>query len=91
MSTPAPAFTCSSTMWPSDAGPDVAQRSAPGLALAAATSSLKSLAASAGVPSSSTGEAMTLATGAMSPAASKGDLPRCGFSTNGLMAEKPKL
>ena len=35
--------------------------------------------------------AMTLATGAMSLAASNGDLPRCGFSTNGLMAEKPKL
>ena len=91
MSAPVPAFTCSSTMWPSEAGPDVAQRTAPGLALAASISALKSLAASAEVPSSSTGEAMTLTTGTMSLTGSNGDLPRCGLSTSGLMAAKPRL
>ena len=76
-------------MWPSDAGPEVAQRSAPGRLRAAAISAGKSRAASAGVPSSSTGEAITLATGTMSRVGSNGDLPRCGFSTSGLIAAKP--
>ncbi len=91
MSTPVPALTCSSTMWPSEAGPDVAQRTAPGRALASVSSPLKSLACRAEVPSSSTGDAMTLTTGTMSLAGSNGDAPRCGFSASGLMAAKPRV
>ncbi len=82
---------CSSMMWPSEARPDVAQRTSPGLALAAASSWRKSRAAVACVPSSSTGEYITLATGAMSRTGSNGGLPRCGLSTSGLMAEKPSV
>lgn len=64
---------------------------APGLALACASRSRKSRALLAGVPSSSTGEYITLATGTMSLAGSKGDAPRWGFSARGLMAAKPSV
>ncbi|OQC08219.1 MAG: hypothetical protein BWX79_01707 [Alphaproteobacteria bacterium ADurb.Bin100] len=91
MSTRAAAFSCSSMMCPSEAGPEVAQRTAPGLARARASSSLKSFASVAGVASSSTGETITLATGTMSLAGSNGDLPRCGLSASGLIAAKPRV
>ncbi len=53
-------------MWPTVARPEVDQRTLPGLALAAASMSLKSLPWKADVASSTTGEYITLATGAMS-------------------------
>src|SRR3989344_254335 len=68
-----------------------AQRTAPGLACAAAMRSLKSAALLADVPSSSTGEYITLTTGAMSFWGSNGDLPRCGLSASGLTAAKPRV
>ena len=91
MSTFAPALSCSSITWPSEAGPEVAQRTLPGLALAMASSSFMSLACVALVASSSTGEYITLATGTMSRAGSNGDLPRWGLSATGLIAAKPKV
>ncbi len=66
MSTLARALICSSVMWPIVARPEVAQRTAPGLARAAASSALKSLPSNAGVASRTTGENMTLTTGTMS-------------------------
>jgi len=78
-------------MCPSDACPDVAQRTVPGWARARAIRSLKSVARLAGVPSSNTGEYITLTTGAMSFCGSKGDLPRCGLSARGLTAAKPNV
>jgi hypothetical protein len=59
--------------------------------LASSSSARKSFALLAGVAISSTGEYITLATGATSFSGSKGSLPRCGLSTSGLMAEKPKV
>ena len=67
---PAAARSCSSMMCPSEAWPEVAQRIAPGRALASASSPAKSRAALAGVAISSTGEYMTLAIGWMSLRAS---------------------
>ena len=82
---------CSSMMWPSDACPEVAQRTAPGFACAVASKSLKSVALLAEVPSNSTGEYITLTTGAMSFCGSNGDLPRCGLRASGLTAAKPRV
>ena len=82
---------CSSMMWPSEARPAVAQRTSPGCALAWATSALKSAAVERAVPSSSTGEYITLVTGTRSRCGSNRGLPRCGLSVSGLMEEKPSV
>ena len=89
MSTLARALICSSVMWPTVASPDVAQRTAPGLARAAASSEAKSLPSNAGVASSTTGENITLTTGTMSLSGSYPTLPMCGLSTSGLIAANP--
>ncbi len=51
----------------------------------------KSRAVQAAVASSSTGDTITLATGAMSRTGSNGNRPRCGLSTSGLIDEKPSV
>jgi hypothetical protein len=66
----AAACNCSSIRWPSEAGPEVAQRIVSGQSLARASSSRKSRAAATGVASSSTGESITPATGVKSRSAS---------------------
>ena len=55
--------TCASTMWPMVATPDVAQRTAPGRLRACAISAPKPRPSKAGVPTTSTGVRITLATG----------------------------
>ncbi|MNU86774.1 hypothetical protein D3C71_765470 [compost metagenome] len=50
-------------MWPMVATPEVAQRTAPGWRRASAISSAKPRPAKAGVPTTSTGVRITLATG----------------------------
>ncbi|MNL30083.1 hypothetical protein D3C87_1517980 [compost metagenome] len=60
------ALTCSSITWPTVPRPEVAQRTEPGLALACARRSGKALPAKPEVATTSTGEYMTLMTGATS-------------------------
>ena len=91
MSTALETCTCCSTRWPVVPTPDVAQRTAPGLAFAAEMTAASVSPASARVPTTSTGVIITLITGVTSLSGSKPVGPSSGAIVSGLTAENTSV